>query len=100
MGSEWGLGRLRIASTTAEVLAIHWFAASRLRLRGAVSPPGGRLGLTSGDPRQHRRDRSTREPDRRTDGPEPGHLTARSARRRRETWRALGRRAIGTGGAR
>ena len=63
----------------------------------AVSPPGGRLGLTSGDPRQHRRDRPRREPDERTDGPEPGHLTARSARRRREAGRALGRRAIGTG---
>jgi hypothetical protein len=32
-GSEWGLGRLRIGSTTADVSAIHWFAASRLRRR-------------------------------------------------------------------
>jgi hypothetical protein len=49
MGSEWGLGRLRIGSTTADVSAIHWFAASRLPKARAVSPPGGRLGLTSGD---------------------------------------------------
>jgi hypothetical protein len=32
-GSEWGLGPLRIGSTTADVSAIHWFAASRLRRR-------------------------------------------------------------------
>ena len=63
----------------------------------AVSPPGGRLGPTSGDPRQHWRDRPRREPDERADGPEPGHLMARSARRRRDAGRALGRRAIGTG---
>jgi hypothetical protein len=43
------------------------------------------------------RDRPRREPDERADGPEPGHLMARSARRRREAGRALGRRAIGTG---
>jgi hypothetical protein len=34
MGGEWGLGRLKIGSTTADVSAIHWFAASRLRGRG------------------------------------------------------------------
>jgi hypothetical protein len=100
MGSEWGLGRLRIGSTTADVSAIHWFAASRLRRARAVSPPGGRLGPTSGDPRQHRRDRPRRELDGRADGPEPGHLMARSARRRREAGRALGPRAIGAGGVR
>jgi hypothetical protein len=55
MGSEWGLGPLRIGSTTADVSAIHWFAASRAPKARAVPPPGGRLGLTSGDPRQHRR---------------------------------------------
>ena len=33
MGSEWGLRPLRVGSTTAEVSAIHWFAASRLRRR-------------------------------------------------------------------
>ncbi len=36
MGSEWGLGPLRIGSTTAEISAIHWFAASRLRRRRQV----------------------------------------------------------------
>ncbi len=39
MGSEWGLGRLRIGSTTADVSAIHWFAASRLRRRGQSRHP-------------------------------------------------------------
>ena len=54
---------------------------------------GGRLGQTSRDPRRHRRDRQRRELDERTDGPEPGHLMARRARRRREAGRALGWRA-------
>jgi len=33
MGSEWRLAPLRIGSTTAEVSAIHWFVACRLRGR-------------------------------------------------------------------
>jgi len=39
MGSEWGLGPLRIGSTTADVSAIHWFAGSRLRRRGQSRHP-------------------------------------------------------------
>jgi hypothetical protein len=39
MGSEWGLGRLRIGWTTADISAIHWFAASRLRMRGQSRHP-------------------------------------------------------------
>jgi hypothetical protein len=96
MGSEWGLGPLRIGWTTADISAIHWFAASRLRRR-RQSRHSSRLGLTTGDARQHRRDRPRREPDGRTDGPEPGHLMARSARRRRKAGRMLRRRAIRTG---
>jgi hypothetical protein len=80
MGSEWGLRPLTIGSTTAEVSAIHWFAASRLRGHGKLAI-GGRLGQSSGDLRRHRRDGPYREPGERTDGPEPGHLMARHARR-------------------
>jgi hypothetical protein len=39
MGSECGLGRLKIGSTTADVSAIHWFAASRLPRRGQSRHP-------------------------------------------------------------
>ncbi len=39
MGSEWGLGPLRIGSTTADVSAIHWFAANRLPRRGQYRHP-------------------------------------------------------------
>jgi hypothetical protein len=39
MGSQWGLGRLRIGSTTADVSAIQWFAASMLRRRGQSRHP-------------------------------------------------------------
>jgi len=52
-GSEWGLGPLRIGSTTAEVSAIHWFAASRLRRRRQVRYRRSAR-AASGDPRRHR----------------------------------------------
>jgi hypothetical protein len=39
MGSEWGLGPLRIGSATEDISAIHWFAASRLRRRGQSRHP-------------------------------------------------------------
>jgi len=68
MGSQWGLRPFRIGSTTAEVSAIHWFAASRLRRRGHFAT-GDRLGLTSGDPRQHRRDGLRRDPEERPESP-------------------------------
>jgi hypothetical protein len=96
MGSEWGLGPLKIGRTTAEVSAIHWLAASRLRRRRPLLPPAVGSGFpaeicgSTGAMVPHR------EPDERTDSPEPGHLMARRARRRREAGRALGRRAIGT----
>jgi hypothetical protein len=52
MGSEWGLRPLTIGSTTAEVLAIHWLAASRLLKATASSPPAvgsGRRAEICGD---------------------------------------------------
>ena len=68
MGSEWGLRPLRIGSTTRRL-------GDPLCRRGQAPKarqsrhPGSRLGLTSGDPRQHLGDRPRREPDGRTDGP-------------------------------
>ena len=97
-GTRWGVNGDSDASGSARQQQTSRRSTGREQApkARAVSPPGSRLGLTSGDPRQQR-NRPTREPDGRTDGPEPGHLMLRSARRRPEAGRALGRRAIGTG---
>jgi hypothetical protein len=97
MGSEWGPERFRIGSTTADVSAIHWLAREQAPKARAVSPPGGRLGLTSGDPRLHRRDRPRRKQSGEPTAPNPGTSWRGAARRRRKAGRALERRAIGTG---
>ena len=54
---------------------------------------GGRLGQTSGDPRQGRRDGHGPEPDERSGSPEPGHLIEEARSEEAEAGRALRRRA-------
>jgi hypothetical protein len=78
-----GTSTLQDRLDNSRSLAIHWFAASRLRRRRHLAI-GDRLGLTSGDPRQYRRNGPGREPDEPSKWPpKPGHLTSRRARRRR-----------------
>jgi hypothetical protein len=71
MGSEWGLRPLRIGPTTAEVTAIHWSPRADSGGDGTLAT-GGRLGLPSRDPRQHRRDGQSASRTSEQTAPNPG----------------------------
>jgi hypothetical protein len=94
MGCDWGLiGDSEPSGSTAkteEVSAIHWFAASGPKGDGKFAT-GGRLGLTSEDPRRYWRDSPRRGRTSEADGPEPGHLIE-EARSEETGGRALRRR--------
>jgi hypothetical protein len=96
MGSEWGAAPLRIGPTTGQVTAIHLVRREQAPKARAGSPPA----IASGRQAEVHRDTGARVQDasRMSEalGPEPGHLIARRARRRRQAGRALGGRADGT----
>src|SRR6266511_1151051 len=100
MRSEWGLiGNSHpsgSASRKAEVSAIHWFAASRLRRRRHGFAGGGRFGSPSGGPRPPARRSKTRAERARQTAPNPG-ASEEGEPEEKEAGRALRRRADGTG---
>ncbi len=97
MGSDWGAVPVRIGPRTGQITAIHLVRREQAPKATAGSPPA----IGSGRQAEVHRDTGATVQDAsrmsEAHGPEPGHLMARPARRRRQAGRSLGGRADGTG---